>query len=532
MPLIDGDYIRTLHERSRDEARRINNICQNSASMSSTDRRSTRKSRPRYRVARTRDEEPVIPAKHIFAFPPHPVDDIVDDETGIVLPSVAECATHLELLGVFFKLRSDIINSPDLDTVFGVKQVHRVVYRRVSGRFQRQPFELKDPDWAEKRRRKWEYFLTLAVARFDLWVFRAASTVPEKQGVSLKMPYLPPLDILMVWHAFLLNPKCFQRYCQTGGRDISCLRRVSFPWQEIHNAVDSSTLTLTLPAASASWYTTTFNLPSDLVSFLKVWYHQPHREALLSATTSSFGSRQFRQPESTSAATLSRHLNNLRSTVTASEPPPPTNEKKTSTLAFLDMLRHAASSRARLDPLAGNVTRQAAFVDKMHRHLWLRAPSLAGTLRRAVGRYDAFLRLFVAYPGETLVPTLDIDLVWHTHQLGAGRYQRDVLARTGRFIDHDDKLGGGVLKGGMDRMRELWRIRVGGEYEVCLCWECEAVVDAWEEMGDDGVMEGSAEEVADEVQKEVEYYRMVEMARRYNWKMLPVREKGNMPSKA
>jgi hypothetical protein len=158
----------------------------------------------------------------------------------------------------------------------------------------------------------------------------------------------------------------------------------------------------------------------------------------------------------------------------------------------------------------------------MHRHLWIRAPSLAGTLRRSIDRYDSFLRLFALYPGEMLVPTLDIDLVWHTHQLSAARYQGDMLWRTGRFIDHDDKLGTGVLKGGMDRTREVWKMRVGGEYEVCLCWECEAVVDAWEGMGD-GVLDGDEEVVRDAVQAEVEYYRVVEMARRKGWRMLPVR---------
>ncbi|KAK4122062.1 hypothetical protein N657DRAFT_682526 [Parathielavia appendiculata] len=182
-----------------------------------------------------------------------------------------------------------------------------------------------------------------------------------------------------------------------------------FPWQEIHNAIDSSNFTLTLPAASATWYTTTFNLPSDLLSFLKIIDHQPHREAILTATT-CFGSRQF-----TGTAFLTKHLDTLRNTTTG---PAPTKQ----TLAFLEMMRHAQSSRLRLAPLADNITRQAAFVDKMHRHLWIRAPSLEGTVRRAVEKYDSFLRLFALYPGEMLVPTLDIDLVWHTHQLSAGRH--------------------------------------------------------------------------------------------------------------
>jgi hypothetical protein len=38
-------------------------------------------------------------------------------------------------------------------------------------------------------------------------------------------------------------------------------------------------------------------------------------------------------------------------------------------------------------------------------------------------------------PGSFLVPTLDIDLAWHTHQLMASRYQSECLALVGRYVD-------------------------------------------------------------------------------------------------
>ena len=37
--------------------------------------------------------------------------------------------------------------------------------------------------------------------------------------------------------------------------------------------------------------------------------------------------------------------------------------------------------------------------------------------------------------GSFLVPTLDIDLVWHTHQLMAHKYDTDCRVFVGRFID-------------------------------------------------------------------------------------------------
>jgi hypothetical protein len=38
-------------------------------------------------------------------------------------------------------------------------------------------------------------------------------------------------------------------------------------------------------------------------------------------------------------------------------------------------------------------------------------------------------------PATFFVPTLDIDLVWHTHQLISAKYQSDCTTYVGRFID-------------------------------------------------------------------------------------------------
>ena len=38
-------------------------------------------------------------------------------------------------------------------------------------------------------------------------------------------------------------------------------------------------------------------------------------------------------------------------------------------------------------------------------------------------------------PTVFFVPTLDIDLAWHTHQLGGSTYHNDCIAYVGRYID-------------------------------------------------------------------------------------------------
>lgn len=60
------------------------------------------------------------------------------------------------------------------------------------------------------------------------------------------------------------------------------------------------------------------------------------------------------------------------------------------------------------------------FIEKMVNFGWTefeRFDEDHDTLTRAVVRYHGFLDIMSAKPGATIVPTLDIDLAWHTHQL-------------------------------------------------------------------------------------------------------------------
>ncbi|KAL2130156.1 hypothetical protein VTI74DRAFT_6811 [Chaetomium olivicolor] len=317
----------------------------------------------------------------------------------------------------------------------------------------------------------------------------------------------------MVWHAFLLNPHSFKTWCSDRG--LTRLRQIPFPWKLIHTAITTftitadvppyeSTFTFTSPPSAAEQFQQIFNLAPDLLAYLTslpvALGTSDLSDPLLRATT-RFGSDTLTPMR---LDPFRRRLHALRPDAIQDH-------------AFMDLLYACSQQKPQHRPLADNVVRQAAFVDKMHRQLWIRSPALEGTLRRARERYEEFLGLFKAYPGEMLVPTLDIDLVWHTHQLGAARYERDMLVAGGSYIDHDDKIGRGHLRRGSERTKELWSIRVGGEYEGCNCWDCEAVVTALEED-----QEIDVEEVVKKVAREVEYYRVVEMTRRRGWGMLPV----------
>lgn len=66
------------------------------------------------------------------------------------------------------------------------------------------------------------------------------------------------------------------------------------------------------------------------------------------------------------------------------------------------------------------IMRQFSFAEKMHVLGWTgkdRFLEDEDTLTRCVVRYHHFLDLMASSPGKFAVPTLDIDLAWHTHQL-------------------------------------------------------------------------------------------------------------------
>jgi len=172
--------------------------------------------------------------------------------------------------------------------------------------------------------------------------------------------------------------------------------------------------------------------------------------------------------------------------------------------------------------LAEAVQRQVLFVDKMEKQLWIRSPVVGDTLQRGVVRYAKFLKLFKWYPNTMLVPTLDIDLAWHTHQCSPSQYLAGTKELAGRFIDHNDKIEKSNLDDGMEKTKQLFRIRFGHEYVICNCWDCEAALSAVTKLRRDGGDESKMDAIAGQVSQDVAYYRAVEVARRAQ-KPLPVR---------
>ncbi|KAF7296992.1 hypothetical protein MIND_00931500 [Mycena indigotica] len=123
--------------------------------------------------------------------------------------------------------------------------------------------------------------------------------------------------------------------------------------------------------------------------------------------------------------------------------------------------------------LVAAVTRQNSFVGKMYDLKWTQPGAFETideevVLWHAIARYHAFLDLMSGLPIHFLVPTLDIDLAWHTHQLRSYDYYYDTKKYVGSFIDHDDKVEETHLSNSFDTTASAWRSRFFGvQYTYC-----------------------------------------------------------------
>lgn len=54
----------------------------------------------------------------------------------------------------------------------------------------------------------------------------------------------------------------------------------------------------------------------------------------------------------------------------------------------------------------------------------------------AIEQYRRFLFLNYLYPDQQIVPSREVDRVWHTHILDTAKYREDCDQLFGQFIDH------------------------------------------------------------------------------------------------
>ncbi|KAH8824704.1 hypothetical protein DL96DRAFT_1712950 [Flagelloscypha sp. PMI_526] len=90
-------------------------------------------------------------------------------------------------------------------------------------------------------------------------------------------------------------------------------------------------------------------------------------------------------------------------------------------------------------------------------------------LVHCIARYHAFLDILSTDPHGMAVPTLDIDLAWHTHQLMPTKYRLNMELLLNRSLDHDDTVLESTLETAFDSTSRVWQKRFGTRYTHCGC---------------------------------------------------------------
>ena len=124
------------------------------------------------------------------------------------------------------------------------------------------------------------------------------------------------------------------------------------------------------------------------------------------------------------------------------------------------------------EDLVGCVLRQESFVKNEHNQLGTFNYS-SRKLETSLVRYQRFFRMLTDKNlKRMLVPTLDIDLMWHTHQLWMYGYFHDCLnSPCHSAIDHNDKIEEAKLDNGFEYTSKAYK-KFKEDYSICYCQYC------------------------------------------------------------
>jgi hypothetical protein len=226
-------------------------------------------------------------------------EDLNFQPSPLEIPTPAECIAHLKLLHAFAKLRHDIGNHdglfgitmgtshgpPPMNSVYNTGGAHEDDAAKAA--VDSHAPEDYNAVFAERiRDKRWSVFVTQAVARFEKWWdtlsgtstwyrpirkddFETNELGPHTVG---RFPIMgkgfddnpstfcmPPLDVLMVWHAYMLNPRIYLEDSVRSTKHM--LWRTPFPWEHIYKSIDNRTLEY-LPENAAHFREAT-NVPWD-----------------------------------------------------------------------------------------------------------------------------------------------------------------------------------------------------------------------------------------------------------------------------
>ncbi|OLN96095.1 Glycine-rich domain-containing protein 1-like protein 2 [Colletotrichum chlorophyti] len=128
--------------------------------------------------------------------------------------------------------------------------------------------------------------------------------------------------------------------------------------------------------------------------------------------------------------------------------------------------------------LVGCVMRQGMFTEKMCKLNWLHFPTARNLMTGILRKYDRFIEivaLATSTKDKVAVPTLDVDLAWHTHQLSPQHYFDYTVQKVEAFVDHNDRVDEDKLSTAFEWTTKTYQEKYGEVYSECKCWYCETI---------------------------------------------------------
>jgi hypothetical protein len=122
----------------------------------------------------------------------------------------------------------------------------------------------------------WDVLVQLAATRFTTWWNNIESVLQHaamyvirdgiRSGVQLSVNYLPPLDVLMVWYALMLDHGEYSRVCHKAANPA--LTNLCFPWPAIRDVIDRESMRYELPRAAQNLFKTISDQEADILTYL------------------------------------------------------------------------------------------------------------------------------------------------------------------------------------------------------------------------------------------------------------------------
>ncbi|QRW11330.1 dammaradiene synthase [Ceratobasidium sp. AG-Ba] len=439
------------------------------------------------------------------------------------LVTIPEIRAHLAFLGAFARLKASVKSQ-------------------------------KGPDVRGSVDELWAIYLARAVDRFAKWTERGLDNFINGTR-DMKEEEVPPLDVLMAWHAYMLNPRVYYEDGMRGKSKLFCIR--AFPLHLVDRILETDTLLPLDPiperqnqfelATGQPWTAPLNTTLSDttMVPCPRCEEKTMTEVCWVTNEDTGFAQHGFKARCHACMGVFDRHAMMVRALCDDVIKARISLEDKTGApktfisgtlldwktgevsmvravrnnqVLLKDFLSPALMKFTRGDWLAGYfdysiekvektlkagmgsrggqqqvtrilsyyrasnypfsielcgaILRQGSFIDKMVGFGWTEPRTFdeePAIPLRCIARYSAWLDVMSQLTKQMLVPTLDIDLAWHTHQLKHEAYRTQTLSILGKFVDHDDKIEENKLSDAYDQTAKYWEQRFGVPYHVCGC---------------------------------------------------------------